>query len=108
MKKLLCLLLLVPVIAFAFPCKDYEYAELKDMDKATFEAEYCEIVKTVVEKADTAVKIDTNREWKELDSCMEVSKKMERVYKQRFKEDIPKCPDKAKKEKEVWPDRIKE
>jgi len=110
MKKLMIIfMLLIPVFAYAlFPCQQYEYSELKDMDQATLEVEYCKVFYTTKEKIDFLIKTDDKMTWKEVDTCTNTLDKMKRVYKQKFNKDMPLCPDKAKKEKEVWPDRIEE
>ena len=52
MKKLMIIfMLLIPVFVYAlFPCQQYEYSELKDMDQATLEVEYCKVFYTTKEK----------------------------------------------------------
>ena len=98
MKKLLvvvCLLVvsLIPALTFAQKlCHEYEYAELKDMDKEEFTKEYC----ALLEAGKLTFKLtlgDRSRAAQEAsNTCTETLFKMIRVYKRKFKpEDDIKC-----------------
>lgn len=80
---LIAIVLLTPVVVHA--CTDYEYAELQNMDKKSFLKEYCEVRKTLRSSPFTS------------GGCLEIVKKMERVYSQRFNVDRElvkyDCPD---------------
>ena len=85
MKKLILIfMLLMPVMAYATPCVDIEYGELADMSQGSFEKEYCKMKD----------ELNKNIEYFNTESaeeCKNISEKMERVYKNRFKKYIPKC-----------------
>lgn len=109
MKKILCLiLLLIPIFAYAESCADIEYAELKDVSRESFDKEYCKVTLSEELNINFAMKIDTKKAWKDVDSCTNLADKMKRVYQARFKDDPKICTKKGqeKKAKEVWPDRI--
>ena len=81
---LLLIMLLMPVMAYATPCVDIDYGELKDMSQESFEKEYCKMkdeLKKSIKYFNTGA----------AEKCKNISEKMERVYKNRFKKDIPKC-----------------
>ena len=97
---LLFMMLLMPVIVYAEPCPDIEYAKLKDMSQASIEEEYCKtIIKMKLSMSDWANSINDTTA-KEIKSCDEITDKMQRVYKERFKGDIPSCHDYKAKAKE--------
>jgi hypothetical protein len=92
MKKLLLLMLLIPVFAYAGPCQEFEYAELKDMNQKTLEKEYCNVADQIKEKLVLLQQVDIERCRQDMVSCSGVADKMKTIYKKRFNKDIPKCP----------------
>jgi len=96
---LLLIMLLMPVIVYAESCPDIEYDKLKDMSQASIEEEYCNTIKKMkLSMSDwTSSLNDTTA--KEIKSCDEITDKIIRVYKERFKDDIPKCLKTATKAK---------
>ena len=112
MKKILCLIIfLIPVFAYAEQCADIEYAELKDMNRESFDQEYCKV--TLLYESN--INYWTESEFskvaeRDMKSCEILSDKMKRVYQARFKDDPKNCTKKRqeKKTREVWPDRIEE
>jgi hypothetical protein len=92
MKKLLLLMLLIPVIAYASPCQEFEYDELNDMNQKSLEKEYCNVADQIKEKLVILQQVNIERCRKDMVSCSGVADKMKRVYKKRFNKDIPQCP----------------
>ncbi len=92
MKKLLLLILLIPVFAYASPCQEFEYAELKDMNQKTLEKEYCNVADQIKEKLAILQQVYIERCRQDMISCSGVADKMKRIYKERFNKDIPMCP----------------
>ena len=92
MKKLLLLILLIPVFAHASPCQEFEYAELKDMNQKTLEKEYCNVADQIKEKLAILQQVYIERCRQDMISCSGVADKMKRIYKERFNKDIPMCP----------------
>jgi hypothetical protein len=92
MKKfILVFMLLMPVVAYAEPCPDIEYAELKDMSQVSFEKKFCDTVREKTTKLNIWKKVNTEITWEDMKSCNDLSKKMAIVYKERFKKEIPMC-----------------
>jgi hypothetical protein len=85
-------MLLIPVFAYASPCQEFEYTELKDMNQKSLEKEYCKVVDQINEKLVILQQVNIERCRKDMVSCSGVADKMKRVYKNRFNKDIPKCP----------------
>jgi hypothetical protein len=92
MKKLLMLMLLIPVFAYASPCQEFEYAELKDMNQQTLEKEYCNVADQIKEKLVILQQVYIERCRQDMVSCSGVADQMKRIYKERFNKDIPMCP----------------
>ena len=111
MKKILYFIILfIPLFAYAEQCIDIEYGELKDMNRESFDKEYCRITLMFESNFDDVSKLDTKKAWKDMESCTNLIDKMERVYKERFKTTPKRCnkAEQLKKAKEVWPDRIED
>jgi len=85
------IVLLIPVFTYAEPCQDIEYAELKDMSQVSFGKKLCNVLEEIKEKQNIWKKENTVRAWQDMDSCYDLSKKMERVYRERFKNETPLC-----------------
>lgn len=93
MKKIIVVCLLVgllgfPVIVMAGACGNFDYAELQDMDQATFLQEYCKVRETAPVYINVymfAPRRDKMIYKDDADSCSDVMGKMERVYMKRFK-----------------------
>lgn len=92
MKKLLLLILLIPVFSYASPCQEFEYAELKDMNQKTLEKEYCNVDDQIKEKMVILQQVYIERCKQDMLSCSGVADKMKTIYKKRFNKDIPHCP----------------
>lgn len=92
MKKLLLLMLLIPVFAYAGPCEELEYAELKDMSQKSLEKEYCNVADQIKKKLVILQQVNIERCREDMLICSSVADKMTKVYKKRFNKDIPKCP----------------
>ena len=93
-------MLLIPVFAYAGPCQEFEYAELKDMNQKILEKEYCNVADQIKEKLVILQQVNIERCRKDMISCSHVADKMKRVFKKRFNKDIPKCPRDETKVKE--------
>ena len=78
-------MLLMPIVAYAEPCQDIEYAELENMSQASLENKYCNVEQEVSAKLNIWKKEKTAIAWQNMDSCNDLSKKITRVYKKRFK-----------------------
>ena len=85
-------MLLIPVFAYAGPCQEFKYAELKDMNQTTLEKEYCSVADQIKEKLVILQQVDIERCRQDMVSCSGVADKMKTIYKKRFNKDIPKCP----------------
>ena len=85
-------MLLIPVFAYAGPCQEFEYAELKDMNQKFLEKEYCNVADQIKEKMVMLQQVNIERCRQDMVSCSGVADKMKRIYKKRFNKDIPKCP----------------
>lgn len=89
MKKIITIIfsvaLLFPVSAYsAAPCGDFEYAELQDMDQESFIKEYCAARESGRLSAYAAMSSRSRQAKADVDSCLSLIKKMERVYMKRF------------------------
>ena len=82
----------IPVMAAVSLCSNIEYAELKDMNKEDLANENCQVKKLIkMEFAKTPI-LNFSQHMKNLDGCMDMEKRIERVFKSR-KETLPVCPE---------------
>ena len=88
---LLFMILLMPVIVYAEPCPDIEYAKLKDMSHESIEKEYCNAIKIMKSSLKDWTMSSDDKITKEVKSCNKITDEIEKVYKERFKENIPNC-----------------
>ena len=94
---LLLIMLLMPVIVYAESCPDIE---LKDMSQTSIENEYCIMLNIMKSSIKDWTMSTDDKTVKEIESCNKITDKMQRVYKERFNVDIPKCPEFKAKAKE--------
>lgn len=89
MKKIISIIFLIallfPFFAYAEPCADIEYAELKDMSQESFMKEHCRVVNLIRSNLSTWQITNSRRDWKDMESCKTLSDKTSRIYLERFK-----------------------
>jgi hypothetical protein len=80
----------VPALAGVILCQNIEYAELKDMDREDLAKEYCQSKKLLKVEFAKPPSSDLDQHMKNLESCMGMEKRIERIFKSR-KEKLPTC-----------------
>ena len=102
MKKIMALLFVLcsvtPHIAQGVPCEKAENTELKDMDKETLAMTYCDYKSRSDANQESIRTFEDFSFMEDAQACMEEMLKAERIYKDRFGEDLPTCGNKAKEE----------
>jgi Trm5-related predicted tRNA methylase len=92
MKKIIvvCLVMglmgMLPFTVYAGACGDFEYAELMDMDRAMLLKEYCKESAYVKKNLEVFI---LGGMVKDVESCLNIVGKMQRVYMKRFNIETP-------------------
>ncbi len=95
MKKTMVLLFLLcfvtPHIAQGVPCQKAESAQLKEMDKETLAMTYCDYKSRSDANQESIRTFEDFSFMEDAQACMDEMLKVERIYKDRFGEDLPDC-----------------
>ena len=77
--------------AQGIPCEKMELAKLKDMDKETLALTYCNCKSRSDANQETIRSFEDFSFMDDARLCMDEMLKVERVYRDRFGEELPKC-----------------
>ena len=95
MKKIMALIfaicLITPHIAQGIPCEKMDNAALKEMDKETLAMTYCNYKTRSDANQESIRQVEDFSFMEDAQTCMDEMLKVERVYKDRFGEDLPGC-----------------
>ena len=95
MKKTMALLFVLcsatPRFAQGVPCEKIESAVLKDMDKETLARTFCDFKSRSDANQEMIHTFEDFSFMEEGQVCMDEMLKLERIYKDRFGEDLPEC-----------------
>jgi hypothetical protein len=88
---LLLLFAMAPGLAQGIPCEKKEMQELRAMDKETLEMTYCDLKSRSDANQETIRGIDDFSFMEDAGNCANEMLKAERVYKDRFGDELPEC-----------------
>jgi hypothetical protein len=95
MKKTMVLLYVLcsvtPRIALGIPCEKTESSALKDMDQETLARTYCDFKSRSDANQESIRQVEDFSFMEDAQACMDEMLKVERIYKDRFGEDLPEC-----------------
>jgi len=95
MKKTMAFLFLLctvtPHIAQGVPCQKAESAQLKKMDKETLAMTYCDCKSRSDANQESIRTFEDFSFMEDAQACIDEMLKVERIYKDRFGEDLPEC-----------------
>ncbi len=80
-----------PCFSQGIPCEKIEIAKLKDMDKETLALTFCDYKSRSDANQETIRSFEDFSFMDDARLCMDEMLKVERVYKDRFAEELPEC-----------------